>query len=234
ALSLRDAVASQDTWNTQLNHVTAARNPADKRIWFETALGVGRPKKLAEVRARIERVFTAKDAQTAAIGADLLAETTHIEGFLRQDEPLVAQLFEALAQAPSDRSSARAEALRDELVTRGFTAKKKLSSLERLVQTHVDGLLDEARSRERLALGILVALAGLTLLLGLLMVLYAGRVLRPRALIAERAKAVGQGDLTPRAPLGSPDELGELSATFERMVAAISEANERLLATERL
>lgn len=234
ALSLRDAVASQDTWNTQLNHVTAARNPADKRIWFETALGVGRPKKLAEVRARIERVFTAKDAQTAAIGADLLAETTHIEGFLRQDEPLVAQLFEALAQAPSDRSSARAEALRDELVTRGFTAKKKLSSLERLVQTHVDGLLDEARSRERLALGILVALAGLTLLLGLLMVLYARRVLRPLALITERAKAVGQGDLTPRAPLGSPDELGELSATFERMVAAISEANERLLATERL
>jgi signal transduction histidine kinase len=234
ALSLRDAVASQDTWNTQLNHVTTARNPVDKRIWFETALSIGRPKRLGEVRSRIEQVFTAGDEQTAAIGADLLTETTHIEVFLRKDEPLVAQLFEALALPSSEQSSSRAEALRDELVTRGSTAKKKLSSLERLVQTHVDALLDEARSRERLALGILVALGGLTLLLGLLMVLYARRVLRPLALVTERAKAVGEGDLTPRQPLGSRDELGELSATFERMVAAISEANERLLATERL
>lgn len=247
ALSLRDLVASQDTWNTQLNHVTAARNPADKRIWFDTALSVGRPKKLAEVRTRIERVFTAGDAQTAAIGADLLAETKYIESFLRLDEPLVTQLFEALGRAPSDRgsndkvsegpsnrASERAEHLRDELVTRGFTAKKRLSSLERLVQTHVDGLLDQARSRERLALGILVALVGLTLLLGLLMVLYARRVLRPLGLVTERAKAVGRGDLTPRQPLGSRDELGELSSTFEGMVSAISEANERLLATERL
>lgn len=234
ALSLRDLVASQDTWNTQLNHVTAARNPADKRIWFDTALTIGRPKRLAEVRARIQQVFTAGDTQTAAIGADLLAETTYIESFLNQDEPLVAQLFETLGRAPSGSLSDRAEQLRDELVTRGFTAKKRLSSLERLVQTHVDGLLDQARSRERLALGILVALVGLTLLLGLLMVLYARRVLRPLGLVTERAKAVGRGDLTPREPLGSRDELGELSSTFEKMVSAISEANERLLATERL
>lgn len=234
ALSLRDAVASQDTWNTQLNHVTTARNPADKRIWFETALGVGRPKQLAEVRSRIQFVFTAGDAATAAIGADLMAEASHIERFLREDEALVSELFEALARPHSEEDDARAERLRDQLVTRGFTARKRLSSLERLVQTHVDGLLDQARGRERLALGILVFLVLLTLLLGFLMALYARRVLRPLSVVTERAKAVGRGDLTPREPLGSRDELGELSATFERMVAAISEANERLLATERL
>ncbi len=29
SLALRDLVANQDTWNTQLNHITTARNPAD-------------------------------------------------------------------------------------------------------------------------------------------------------------------------------------------------------------
>lgn len=58
--------------------------------------------------------------------------------------------------------------------------------------------------------------------------------MKPLGLVTERAKAVGRGDLTPREPLRSRDELGELSATFERMVTAISEANERLVATERL
>src|SRR5690606_14232207 len=33
ALEARDLVAAQDTWNSQLNHITEARNPSDKRVW---------------------------------------------------------------------------------------------------------------------------------------------------------------------------------------------------------
>jgi signal transduction histidine kinase len=230
SLSLRDLVANQDTWNTQLNHVTTALNPADKRIWFETALGVGRPKRIDETRARIHAAFERGDRHTAAIGAELLAETSRIERFLREDDRLVAELFDALAQG----QNARAETLRDELVTRGSRAKRNLSSLERRVQHHVDVLLDQARERERMALGVLVALAVLTLLVGLLMLLYARRVLRPLRAVTERAQAVARGDLSSREPLGSRDELGELSVTFESMVTAIGRANEQLRAGERL
>ena len=49
ALSLRDAVASQDIWNTQLNHVTTAKNPTDQRVWFDIALRGGRPKTFEEL-----------------------------------------------------------------------------------------------------------------------------------------------------------------------------------------
>ncbi len=230
SLSLRDLVANQDTWNTQLNHVTTARNPADKRIWFETALGVGRPKKFDETRARIHGAFDRGDRHTAAIGTELLAETTRIERFLRQDDRPVAELFDALAQG----QNARAETLRDELVTRGSRAKRNLSTLERRVQHHVDLLLDQARERERMALGILVALAVLTLLVGLLMLMYARRVLRPLRAVTERAQAVARGDLSSHEPLGSRDELGELSVTFEGMVTAIARANEQVRANERL
>ncbi len=230
SLSLRDLVGNQDTWNTQLNHVTTARNPADKRIWFETALGVGRPKKFDETRARIHGAFDRGDRHTAAIGAELLAETTRIERFLRQDDRLVAELFDALVQG----QNARAETLRDELVTRGSRAKRNLSTLERRVQHHVDLLLDQARERERMALGILVALAVLTLVVGLLMLMYARRVLRPLRAVTERAQAVARGDLSSHEPLGSRDELGELSVTFEGMVTAIARANEQVRAGERL
>ncbi len=230
SLSLRDLVASQDTWNTQLNHVTTARNPADKRIWFETALVVGRPKKFDETRARIHVAFDRGDRHTTAIGAELLAETSRIERFLREDDRQVAQLFDALAQGQNP----RAETLRDGLVTRGSRAKRNLSTLERRVQHHVDVLLDQARERERMALGILVALAVLTLLVGLLMLLYARRVLRPLRAVTERAQAVARGDLSSHEPLGSRDELGELSATFESMVTAIARANEQVRANERL
>ena len=41
ALALRGLVANQDTWNTQLNHITTARNPADKRDWNASPSAAG-------------------------------------------------------------------------------------------------------------------------------------------------------------------------------------------------
>jgi len=231
ALALRGLVANQDTWNTQLNHITSARNPADKRVWFETALKVGRPKKFGEVRAKISRAFLEQgDAAARSVGRDLLRQLGTIEQFLEQDTEPLDQLFVALDRDAPD----EAERLRDTLVTRGFQGKKRLSELERSMGNHLDVLLAEAKAREHLGIQLLVALVALTALVGLMMVVYAGRVLRPLALVTERAKAVARGDLTPRPVQRSNDEIGELSATFEGMVRAIARANEQLLASERL
>ena len=231
ALSVRDLVAKQDTWNTQLNHITAARNPADIRIWFDLALRIGRPRMFGEVRAALARAFAASgDPSARAFGKELSAETNAIESFLSDDAERLNRLFEALER----RDDASAESLRDELVTRGSQSSKRLNQLEQRALRNVDLLLDRAHEREVLAIRLLVVLAALTGLVGVAMALYARRVLRPLALVTERAKAVASGDLKPREAVASNDEIGELAATFEGMVSAIARANEDLLATERL
>ena len=231
ALAMRDLVARQDTWNSQLNHSTAAENPADIRVWFDFALRIGRPKTFAGVRAAIDGAFGASEDEAARRAREeLMHETSSIEQDLADDAELLSRLFEAL----DENDLALAERLRDDLVTRGSQASRRLRTLEQRVERHVDTLLDRARARERLAIRLLVALSALTLLVGVIMALYARRVLAPLALVTERAKAVARGDLEPRPAINSQDEIGELSATFEGMVSAIARANEQLVAAERL
>jgi two-component system, NtrC family, sensor kinase len=231
SLDLRDLVAIQDTWNTQLNHVTTALNPADKRMWFDTALRIGRPKKYGEVRAQISRAFmVVRDPGLEGVGRQLLHETSEIEQLSDGDAERLTQLFAALDQG----QQSEAERLRDDLVTRGFQTKKRLSLLEQRVHGNIDALIDAARARERLAVRLLIALSAFTALVGVGMALYARRVLKPLGAVTRRAEAVARGDLTPRRVVATPDEIGELAATFEGMVSAIARANEQLLSAERL
>jgi two-component system NtrC family sensor kinase len=230
ALALRDTVASQDVWNTQLNHVTTAKNPADQRAWFDIALRGGRPQAFEALRAALERAFARGDHGRHDVARELTAETTEIERFLDADRELVPRLFDAL----NDRNEERAEQLREQLVTRGHQAKKRMSQLEQRVQRLVDALIAGARARERWAMRFLVALTAFTAIVGALMAVYARRVLAPLAAVTARAKVVAAGDLTPHPVVASNDELGELADTFEAMVSAIARANAELLAAERL
>jgi signal transduction histidine kinase len=231
ALSVRDLVAKQDTWNTQLNHITAAKNPADIGVWFDVSLRLGRPRTFTEIRSAITRAFVSDgDERSSRVGAALLSDVRSIELFLRGDAERIERLFQALDRG----DAAQAERLRDELVTRGSQALRRLRRLEYEVVRNVDAMLEEAHAREVVAIRLLIGLALLTVLVGMLMALYARRVLRPLASVTERAQAVARGDLEPRKAVVSNDEIGELAATFERMVSAIGEANTRLVAAERL
>ncbi|HYO97310.1 MAG TPA: ATP-binding protein [Polyangiaceae bacterium] len=231
ALAVRDLVAKQDTYNSQLNHITAARNPADLRVWFEFALRIGRPKMFGQLRAAIVRAFLgSRDGTTRRTGQELLAEVSAIERLLAGDAERLSRLFQALERGDEP----LAERLRDELVTRGSQGSRRLGRLELRVEHEIDMLLDQARGRERLSSGLLIALSALSLLIGFAMALYARRVLKPLGAVTERAKAVARGDLQPRTPIVSDDEIGELSTTFEGMVSAIARANEQLVASERL
>ena len=231
AKSVRDLATKQDTWRVQLNHVTDARNPADIRVSLDWAQRIARPSMFGDVRARVSRAFMASgNAATQGIGRDLMRETSSIERFFAGDAERLQKLFSALDR--NDR--ALAERVKDELVTRGEQGSKRLNLLEQRVERHVDLLLAEAQARERFAFGLLIALSGLTVLVGVGMAFYSRRVLQPLALVTERAKAVAKGDLKSRPPVVSNDEFGEFSATFEGMVSAIARANEQLLAAERL
>jgi two-component system, NtrC family, sensor kinase len=230
ALALRDSVLGQDTWSSQLNHVTTAKNPAITQVWFDSALAVGRPRAFAAVRDALSLAFGNQSAELRALGDRLGREATLIETFLEADRELIVKLFDAL-QA---RDAAVAQNLRDELVRRSHEGRRRLAGLEREVTGSVDSLLDEARGRERLAILLLGVSASFTVLVGLLVAWHARRLLAPLGAVTRRAQAVTRGDLTPRAVVASNDEIGELAATFESMVAAIARANSELLSSERL
>jgi two-component system NtrC family sensor kinase len=229
ALALRDTLGDQDIWNSQLNHVTAAKNPADRRVWFDSALA-GRPRSFNEARSALTRAFGDQSAELRALGERLAAEATDIERFLAGDRELIAGLFDAL----SGRDSARAQSLRDDLVLRSHEGRLRLKNLERRVTSSVDALLDDARARERLAGRLLVISSSFTVVVGLLLAFHARRLLAPLAAVTERARAVARGDITPQPVVAKNDEIGELAVTFEAMVAAIARANAELLASERL
>jgi two-component system NtrC family sensor kinase len=230
ALAVRDLVANQDTWNTQLNHVTRAGNPADIRVWFRYALSVGRPRLFTDARRAVARAFLeGSSAEAQRIGRELLRGIDETERLGDGDGERLDRLFEAL-----DRRDAQAERLGDELVTRGVEEGKRLAGLEKRVEQNVDRLVAQARARERVATWLLVSLTLATLATGAGMAIYARRMLLPLGLVTERAKAVALGDLKPRVAVVSNDEIGELAATFEGMVSAIARANEQLLVSERL
>jgi signal transduction histidine kinase len=230
ALAIRDAVGGQDTFNSQLNHITTAQNPADKRMWFDTALSLGRPRVFSDVKSTLTNAFMHRESGLEQVGQELLDEANQIERFLDADRELLGKLFDALAR----RERREAEALRDQLVTRGLQAHRRLRDLEVKVGRNIDGLLAEARGREIWALRVLIASELFTVLAGLLMALYTHRVLKPLAQVTERAQAVAKGDLAPHDPILADDEIGELSKTFESMVSAIARANTELVAAERL
>src|SRR3954471_10222143 len=86
ALAVRDVVAKQDTWNTQLNHITSARNPADIKVWFDLALRIGRPHQFNGARAAVKRAFLEQGtAPSQRIGRELLQDIDEAEKFVRSD-----------------------------------------------------------------------------------------------------------------------------------------------------
>lgn len=223
---LRDVVAGQNTFNSQLNNITEVKNPADKQVWFETQLALGRPKVFAELRSALMRAFSGEDS---GVGRQLLAEAGTIEAFLQGDREILSRLFEALK-----RDDPKAEALRDQLVSRGSQALAQLRALEGRVNTELDTLMTEISARERRTVWALVTWVSFTIILGFGVALYARRVLRPLAAITARAQAVAGGDLTPQVAIDVNDEIGDLARTFESMVTAIGRANRELLEAERL
>ncbi len=230
ALSVRDLVSNQDTYNSQLNHVTSARNPADARIWFDTALSVGRPKQLSKVEESLDRALPASDPKSTVARDELSAELARVRKLMESDSAVLKQMFADLEQGQSE----KAQIARDQLVRRGLRVRRALSGVESRVTGHVDLLVSVAKAREHTAFQILIVLGILTLLVGMLMALYARRVLAPLSKVTRRADAVAAGDLSVQPAIDSGDEIGELSETFEGMVRAISDARERVLASERL
>jgi signal transduction histidine kinase len=227
--SVEKALDAQNLVSAELSHITEARNPSDARNWIETERRV-RPTTFAKIRAVAHGFAPADDAKVRTLSADLVQGANDIERFLQADGEKFARLFEALGVGDSD----TAERVQNELVSYEVEGARRIRELRDKIDREMDDLVSAARVRERWSIGILGALSLLTLLVGIGVSLYARRVLRPLAAVTDRAKAVARGDLTARRVIATPDEIGELAATFEGMVAAIARANADLVQAERL
>ena len=229
-LAVEAALENQELVGAQLNHITEARNPADARQWIETARRL-RPRIFEQIRYSASRAESlANDARARQIGSDIAAASAGLESFLAEDRTILFSLFASLEQG----DGRRAKELRDEALAHEIAGGRRVQHLKKRVESEMDALIDSARERERLAMHSLLGLAALTLLVGILTTLYARRVLQPLAAVTRRAQMVASGDMTPGPVVAAKDEIGELAATFESMVAAIVKANHASLQSERL
>jgi len=227
--SVEKALDAQNLVSAELSHITDAKNPSDARNWIETERRV-RPTTFAKIRAVAHSFSPVDDSRTRSLSLDLVQGANEIEHFLQADGERFARLFEALGVGDSE----TAERAQNELVSYEVEGARRIRDLRDKIDREMDDLVSAARVRERWSIGVLTGLSLLTLLVGIGVSLYARRVLRQLAAVTDRAKAVARGDLAPRKVIATPDEIGELAATFEGMVAAIARANTDLVQAERL
>lgn len=226
--SIGEALAGQNVLNAQLNHITAAKNPADVRQWIETARRL-RPLTFEQIRRDAERELPGV-TDPSGLRAHVAAEAAAIVRSLAQENAQFEQLFLALSAG----ERARAERLRDDLVATQTDHAKRLRAMRERVDGQLKAMIQAAKQRESRSIQLLVGLSVLTLFVGLAISLYARRVLKPLTVMTDRARAVASGDLSSREVVATGDEIGELATTFESMVGAIRRARAELVQAERL
>jgi two-component system, NtrC family, sensor kinase len=228
-LYVGEAMAAQSVLAAQLNHITAAKNPADVREWIETARRT-RPLTFTNVRAAIEQIPD-RDPELRGFRDELAREIASIEELLRADAEGFGRLFQALALNESETVTKT----HSDLIKREAEAGQRLRAIKVRIEDRMERLMVAAKARETRSFEFLIGLSALTLVVGLIVSLYARRVLAPLARVTDRAKAVAEGDLRPRPnEIDDRSEIGELSETFENMVSAIDRARRELVLAERL
>ncbi len=225
--AIGEALAQQNVMNTQLNHITDAKNPADVTQWINTARRL-RPltlKKLKDARADLP-----EDLDRQRLGDDIDEVVDALEADRDGASAQFDQLFVALATG----DAAKADEMRDRLVEAEAAGARRLRTLSQRVEAQMTRLTEEAQLRETRSTLFLIGLSVLTLVVGLATSVYARRVLAPLSVVTARARAVASGDLAPKDIVATDDEIGELAQTFEDMVEAIRLARSELVQAERL
>jgi two-component system, NtrC family, sensor kinase len=222
--ALGETLMSQNLMNVQLNHVTVARNVDDVQRWITAARRV-RPLTFRKIREENRAL-----AKGSPLRRHVFTEIVQIERLVDEGGGAFRELFNVLSR----NDLAQAQRLRDRLLALETKAAKRIRVLRRRVQREADDLTAAAEARERRSWALLVGLSVITLFVGLLTSVYARRVLQPLTEVTQRARAVAAGDLRPQAQVLTDDEIGELAATFEDMVAAIRKARQDVVQSERL
>lgn len=98
------------------------------------------------------------------------------------------------------------------------------------------GISEEGINRKLKALRnkVILMAFGLIVLLSIASHFIISFALRPIEYLSERARAIGEGDLTTRIKIKQKDELGQLASTLDSMTQKIKESQEQLIEKEKL
>ena len=222
-----EALAQQNVMNTQLNHITDAKNPADVTQWIGTARRL-RPHTLKQLRDA--RNGLSEELDREGLREDIKAVVNALEAERAGSD---AQ-FDQLSVALSTGDTVKADRMRDALIEVETSGAMRLRTLRQRVEAQMTKLTEAAQNRESRSILLLIGLSIVTIVVGLAPSIYARRLLAPLTVVTGRARAVAAGDLTPKEIVATDDEIGELAKTFEDMVAAIRRARAELVQAERL
>jgi two-component system NtrC family sensor kinase len=230
AMRVAQLRAAQGTLSTLVDGIPDEREPGSTRALLETLIGARRTM-FADTRAALAQTLPDVGSEaTRALARQLSGELDAIESTLDGDRSQFTHLFAAIASGDGD-------AINRTLVPLGaleHDADKRLRVLAGRLSASIDEVSAAARDRELRSIWALAVLAALTLAVGVGVSLHVRRLLAPLARVTSRAQAVARGDLTARSVEPSDDEIGQLEVAFERMVAAVANAQAAALSNERL
>ncbi len=229
ALKLGQLRSVQSTLASLVVRDAVERNPLAMGELLKTLTGIRRAR-LDETRAAMQVLREMGSDETRQEALTLTGELDSAAVGFGADRLAIDRLLTAFDTG--DLSGVDREFA--ELGTMEHDGVKRLKALGDHVEAGMTKLSEEARARERRAIVRLVLLAALTLAVGIGVAVHARRLLRPLEHVTERARAVARGDLTPEPIVETDDEIGQLAAAFERMVAAVGRAQSRAVANERL
>jgi two-component system, NtrC family, sensor kinase len=168
-------------------------------------------------------------SETKPFTLPLRAELRDIADTLSSDNADV----EGIAQAFSSGDFETATRVLEHFTLVEHEAQRRLAGATERLSSGIGRMAGQARKSERRSLFSVLGASVLALALGLALSLRIRRLLSPLAEVLIRARAVAQGDLTPKHVVPAADELGELQRTFEDMVGAVAKAREAAVSNER-
>ncbi|WP_394825099.1 ATP-binding protein [Pendulispora albinea] len=230
ALGLGQLRASQGTLAALVEGSPDERNPEAMRYVLETLARV-RHQTFVDTRESLRQgLATVGSPSSRELAAALTLELTAIEDELEGDK----EHFEALLTALGEGDKNAVNRILVEAGPLEHRAARRLRDVAERIRTSMDRISEDAQRREQRAIYALIALAVLTLGVGVLVSIHTRRLLAPLARVTERAQAVAHGDLTPQTVVPTNDEIGDLAMAFERMVGAVASAQAQALSNERL
>jgi nitrogen fixation/metabolism regulation signal transduction histidine kinase len=219
ALTLGEAKATQAVFATLLDRVMEERGTTATRSWINAARRV-RPATLRRALHGLERAEKLAGASSEG-GAPLARVRGELEAVgIAYDEghAELDAFFTALEAGHDDEASRLLEQSRE----RERLIQQHFRDAFREMQERIATASADAAEQERRAGITLLAMTVFALLVGVAFTIWSQRVLSPIPLLHERVEAVARGDLSNVLEPRSEDELGQLTAAFERMVSALA------------
>jgi two-component system NtrC family sensor kinase len=230
ALAVSEVRASQGVFNTLLDRILFEHDTRATLTWFKEARRQ-RPailNRALEAVARVENLAYASYQQPPIYR--LRRELRRIQATVHKGDERYKALFDALEA----KDKKGAELILKDLRGNERSIERNLAGVWDQILGQIETTSASASKQQSQSIGILAALIGVSLIIGVVVTWWSQRMLSPLPKLQERVEAVARGELAQHLGPTTDDEIGRLAREFERMVAALAARDARLIQTERL